>query len=91
MTRIFPASSRRLIERRTVRSERFRAATIASRVTPGFPASGAVGGGPAKSDLTGYSILQADSLDAAVQLAGGCPIIADGGTVDVYEAIDVGG
>jgi hypothetical protein len=56
-----------------------------------FGESGAVGGGRAKTALTGYSILQADSLDAAVKMAGGCPIISDGGTVDVYEAIDVGG
>jgi hypothetical protein len=56
-----------------------------------FGASGAVGGGSTTTGLTGYSILQADSLDAAVTMAGGCPIIADGGTVDVYETIDVGG
>jgi hypothetical protein len=29
-------------------------------------------------------------LDAAVKMGSGCPIIADGGHVDVYEAIDVG-
>jgi hypothetical protein len=41
--------------------------------------------------LTGYSVLEAESLAAAVQMAGGCPVVADGGSVDVYEAIDVGG
>ncbi len=56
-----------------------------------FGSSAAVGGGAAGSGLTGYSILQADDLDRAVALAGGCPIIADGGEVDVYETIDVGG
>jgi hypothetical protein len=55
-----------------------------------FGASAAVGGGAARSALTGYSVLDADTLDAAVRMAGGCPIIADGGTIDVYEAIDVG-
>ena len=40
--------------------------------------------------LTGYSILSADSLDAATKLAGGCPQLASGGTVDVYETFDVG-
>jgi hypothetical protein len=55
-----------------------------------FGASSAVGGGAATSALTGYSILEATDLDAAVQMAGGCPIIADGGRVDVYETIDVG-
>jgi hypothetical protein len=56
-----------------------------------FGASGAVGGGAASTGLTGYSILQASDLDAAVKLGEGCPILADGGTVEVYEAIDVGG
>jgi hypothetical protein len=56
-----------------------------------FGASGAVGGGGARTGLTGYSILQASDLDAAVALAGGCPILTDGGAVDVYEAIDVAG
>jgi hypothetical protein len=51
-----------------------------------------VTGGGAVSDggsrgLTGYSIVSADSLDAAVDLAKGCPILDGGGAVDVYEAI----
>ena len=37
--------------------------------------------------LTGYSIVAADSLDAAVELAKGCPVLEAGGAVDVYEAI----
>ena len=37
--------------------------------------------------LTGYSIVSADSLDSAVELAKGCPILETGGAVDVYEAI----
>ncbi len=55
-----------------------------------FGARAAVGGGEARSGLTGYSILEAPDLDAAVKLGEGCPIIADGGSVDVYETIDVG-
>jgi hypothetical protein len=55
-----------------------------------FGPSAAVGAAGPGSGLTGYSILQADDLDAATSLAGGCPIVADGGTVEVYEAIDVG-
>ena len=51
-----------------------------------------VGGGGSVSDggslgLTGYSIVAADSLDAAVQFAKGCPVLEVGGAVDVYEAI----
>ena len=37
--------------------------------------------------LTGYSIVAADSIDAAVELAKGCPVLETGGAVDVYEAI----
>ena len=54
-----------------------------------FGPSAAVGGGGAKAGLTGYSILEVSDLDAAVKLAEGCPIIKDGGSVDVYETIDV--
>ena len=56
-----------------------------------FGASDAVGGGGSATGLTGYSILEAADLGAAVTLAEGCPIVADGGRVDVYEALDVGG
>jgi hypothetical protein len=45
--------------------------------------------GAAKTGLTGYSILTADSLDAAAELAKGCPVFANGGKVDVYEAIPI--
>ena len=51
-----------------------------------------VGKGGSVSDggsrgLTGYSIVAADSLDAAVKFAKGCPVLEVGGAVDVYEAI----
>jgi hypothetical protein len=39
----------------------------------------------APSGMTGYSIVKADSLDAATELAKTCPIIASGGAVEVYE------
>ena len=52
-----------------------------------FGASASVGGGEAASGLTGYSIIEAGSLDAATDLAGGCPVLSSGGSVDVYEAI----
>jgi hypothetical protein len=39
--------------------------------------------------LTGYSIVSADGLDAAVELAKGCPVLEIGGAVDVYEAISI--
>jgi hypothetical protein len=34
--------------------------------------------------VTGYSILQAENLDAAIALAKGCPNIGEGGQVAVY-------
>lgn len=39
--------------------------------------------------LTGYSIVSADNLDAAVELAKGCPVVEIGGAVDVYEVISM--
>ena len=36
---------------------------------------------------TGYSIIAAGSLDAAVTLAKGCPHIASGGQIAVYETM----
>jgi cytochrome c556 len=53
-----------------------------------FGASTVVGGSSA-AGLTGYSVISADSLDAATAMAGGCPILTDGGSVDVYEAMDM--
>jgi hypothetical protein len=41
------------------------------------------------SGLTGYTILQADSLDAATEMGKSCPIIASGGSVEVYETFQV--
>jgi hypothetical protein len=64
-------------------------------VDPGNPvgASASVGAsgvnGAAKSGVTGYSVVSADSLAAAANLAKDCPIIANGGGVDVYETIAV--
>ena len=49
--------------------------------------SAAEGGAAA---LTGYSILAADDLASATELAKGCPQLVSGGTVDVYETFDVG-
>ena len=43
--------------------------------------------GPAS--LSGYTILSADSLDAAVALAKGCPVLAGGSSIEVIETVDV--
>ena len=34
---------------------------------------------------SGYSIIQADSLDSAVRMAQSCPILKDGARISVYE------
>jgi hypothetical protein len=40
--------------------------------------------------LTGYSIIDATSLDDATAKAKGCPVLSSGGTIDVYEAMAMG-
>ena len=47
--------------------------------------SGNVSDGAVGTPATGYSIVQADSLDAAVKLAKGCPHWQHGGEISVYE------
>lgn len=42
----------------------------------------------AASGLTGYSVIKADSLAAAAKLAKGCPHLAAGGAVEVYETFN---
>jgi hypothetical protein len=53
------------------------AKTIAS---DGTVSDGAMGMMP-----SGYSIIKADSLDAAVKMAKGCPVLQGGAKVSVYE------
>ncbi len=38
---------------------------------------------------TGYSIFKADSLNAAVAMAKGCPVLQGGGQISVYETFNV--
>ncbi len=37
--------------------------------------------------LSGYTLVNADTIDAATEMAKGCPILQNGGTVEVAEAI----
>ena len=70
---------------------------LGSAIVDGGAATGpakTVGAGGSVSDggsraLTGYSIVSADSLDAAAELAKRCPVLEVGGAVDVYEAISM--
>ena len=43
----------------------------------------------APSALSGYTVISADSLDAATEQAKSCPILASGGRVDVYETFQI--
>jgi hypothetical protein len=68
----------------------------AAVVDPGNPfgASATVAGDTTVSDgapsaLTGYSVLSADSLQAAGELVKGCPVLVAGGSVELYETIPV--
>jgi hypothetical protein len=45
--------------------------------------------GPVGTIASGYTVIKADSLDAAVHLAKGCPILASGGKISVYEAMQM--
>lgn len=44
----------------------------------------------ATSNLTGYTIVTADNLSAAADMAKGCPILAGGaGSIEVYETFSM--
>ncbi len=45
--------------------------------------------GGALAGASGYSILQADSVDSAVALAKDCPVLEGNGTITVYETFAV--
>jgi hypothetical protein len=47
--------------------------------------NGSVHDGAVGTPATGYSIVKADSLDAATELAKGCPVLQSGGKITVYE------
>ena len=51
--------------------------------TDGNISDGTVGG------VAGYSIVSADSLDAAAEMAKGCPHLPAGGQIEVYETFQV--
>jgi hypothetical protein len=66
-------------------------------VDPGNPVSqtrtisngGSVSDGGGANAASGYSVLQADSLEKAVEAAKGCPVLAGGATIEVAETFDV--
>lgn len=51
--------------------------------------NGAVSNGPVNGAASGYSIIEADSLDAAVKLAKDCPVLQGGAKISVFETMNV--
>ncbi len=52
---------------------------------------GRVSDGAVGSMASGYSIIKADSLDAAVAMARGCPVLKGGAKISVYETFNAMG
>jgi hypothetical protein len=50
---------------------------------------GTVVAGGGANPASGYSLLDAGSLDDAVELAKGCPIFESGGSIEVAETIEM--
>lgn len=52
-------------------------------------ADGSASDGGGANPLTGYSLIDAADIDAAVEVARGCPVLSGGGSVEVAEAMDM--
>jgi len=52
-------------------------------------ADGSVAGDGGANPASGYSLIEAADLDEALAKARGCPILQDGGTVEVAETFDM--
>lgn len=50
---------------------------------------GSVSEGGGSNPVSGYSLLTADSLDEAVTLVKGCPVLDSGGSIEVAEALEM--
>ena len=48
---------------------------------------GAVSDGGGQNPVSGYSVIKADNLEAAVKLAKSCPVLVGGNTIEVAETI----
>jgi hypothetical protein len=69
----------------------------AAVVEPGAPVKssrtvsngGSVSDGGGANPVNGYTVIEADSFDAATDRAKGCPILSTGGSVEVAETIEM--
>jgi hypothetical protein len=53
--------------------------------------NGKVSEGPLGAPASGYSLIKADSLEAAVAFAKGCPVLKGGASITVYETFAADG
>ncbi len=65
-------------------------------VNPGTPlgkpktvSSGGVSDDGGSNPLLGFSIVKADSMDAALEMAKECPFLEGGGTIEVAEVMEM--
>ncbi|HYB02655.1 MAG TPA: hypothetical protein VED37_20680 [Ktedonobacteraceae bacterium] len=58
-------------------------------IAKSISSNGAVSDGPVGELATGYTIIKADSLDAAVAIARECPVLQGGSRITVYETFPV--
>jgi hypothetical protein len=70
----------------------------AAVVDPGNPftpaaksvsSDGKIGDGPAGTMASGYTILEAGSLDEAARMAQSCPVLAGGAQISIFETFEV--
>ena len=50
---------------------------------------GSTSDGGGANPVGGYGLFEAASMDAATEMAKGCPVLASGGSVEVGETIDM--
>jgi hypothetical protein len=60
-----------------------------TRMAKGVSGDASISNGPVGTMATGYSIVQAESLDRAVDIAKGYPVLQGGAQVTVYETFEV--
>lgn len=58
-----------------------------ARAAKTVAAGGKVSNGGGANPITGYTIIEAASMDDAVALSKGCPIFAAGGSIEVSELV----
>ena len=58
-------------------------------VAKSIASDGTVSEGPVGTMASGYTVIKADSLDAAVQVARRCPVVQGGARITVYETFPV--